>query len=111
MLVGESEPEAVVKELLRRIENRELGDGTLCNVQVIHLEKEICSSDRLQIGGRLKELGDLVESRMENLNGDGGVILDMGDLKWLVQQSPATGVVRGRAQCSSRLFRKAGVLQ
>ncbi|KAG7029805.1 Protein SUPPRESSOR OF MAX2 1, partial [Cucurbita argyrosperma subsp. argyrosperma] len=85
VLVGESEPEAVVKELLKRIENRELGDGILCNVHVIHLDKEICSSDRL------KELGDLVESRMENLNGNGGVILDMGDLKWLVQQQPTTG--------------------
>lgn len=108
VLVGESEPEAVVKELLRRIENRELGDGTLCNVQVIHLEKEICSSDRLQIGGRLKELGDLVESRMENLNGDGGVILDMGDLKWLVQQSPATGGGSGSGTVQQQVVSEGG---
>lgn len=96
VLVGESEPEAVVRELLRRIENRELGEGPLCNVQVIHLEKEICSSDRLQIGNRIKELGDLVENRMDNLEGGGGgVVLDMGDLKWLVQQQPVTAGVSG----------------
>ncbi|XP_022937779.1 protein SUPPRESSOR OF MAX2 1-like [Cucurbita moschata] len=87
VLVGESEPEAVVKELLRRIENGELGDGALCKAQVIHLEKEICGNDRSQIGARIKHL---VESRMENLNGGGGVVLDMGNLQWLVQQQPAT---------------------
>ena len=43
VLVGESEPEVMVKELLRTIENKELGDGALKNAQVIHWDKEFSS--------------------------------------------------------------------
>ena len=91
VLVGDSEPEAVTKELLRRIQSKELGEGPLKNVEVLHLEKEV-SLDRNQIVSKMKELGSLIETRMSNSNG-GGVILDVGDLKWLVEQTASFGVV------------------
>ena len=91
VLVGESEPEAVVKELLRRIENKELGDGALKNAQVIHWDKEF-SSDRAQIPAKVKELGDLVDTRIANSGSGGGVIVNLGDLKWMVEQPVSFGV-------------------
>lgn len=90
VLVGGSEPEAVIKELLRRIENKELGEGPLKNVEVIHVEKNL-SSDRAQIAAKVKELGDLVETKMGNSTST-GVILNLGDLKWLVEQPVGFGV-------------------
>ncbi|KAF5749457.1 Double Clp-N motif-containing P-loop nucleoside triphosphate hydrolases superfamily protein [Tripterygium wilfordii] len=96
VLVGESEPDALLKELLRRIENKEIGDGPLKNVRVIQLEKLIHVHkdhrlDKAQIPGKIKELGELVETQMSNLE-DGGVILSLGDLKWLVEQPVNFGV-------------------
>lgn len=83
VLVGESEPQAVVKELLRRIEKGELGgEGVLKNLQAISIEKEL-ALEKNQIADKIKELGGVIESR---LNGNGGIILDLGDLKWLVEQ-------------------------
>ncbi|PIN14734.1 Chaperone HSP104 [Handroanthus impetiginosus] len=87
VLVGDSEPEAVVKEFLRKIENKELGnDGILKNVQVISMEKGLLS-DRNQIAAKIEELGGLIERRIMS----GGVILDLGDLKWLVEQPASFG--------------------
>ncbi|KAL3643112.1 hypothetical protein CASFOL_013927 [Castilleja foliolosa] len=82
VLVGDSEPEAVAKELLRKIENKEfLDDVNLKNVEIISLEKGLLS-DKNQIASKINELGGAIESRIRN----GGVILDLGDLKWLVEQ-------------------------
>ncbi|KAL0334167.1 UNVERIFIED_CONTAM: protein SUPPRESSOR OF MAX2 1 [Sesamum angustifolium] len=90
VLVGDSEPEAVVKELLRKIENKELGsDGILKNAQIISVEKGHLS-DKTQIPAKIKELGGMIESRIES----GGVILDLGDLKWLVEQPASFGGVQ-----------------
>ncbi|KAJ6382144.1 hypothetical protein OIU77_030741 [Salix suchowensis] len=83
VLVGESEPQMVVKEVLKRIESKEVGDGPLKNVQVIHLEKGFL--DKAHIAAKIVELGGLIETRIRNLD-CGGVILDLGDLKWLVEQ-------------------------
>ncbi|GAB4853608.1 hypothetical protein Ancab_017799 [Ancistrocladus abbreviatus] len=92
VLVGDSEPEAVLKEVLRRIEKKEVGDGPLKNVEVISVEKELDSS-RLQLLAKIKELCSLIEGKMMSSNaGDGGIILDLGDLKWLVDQPPNMGV-------------------
>ncbi|XP_058113864.1 protein SUPPRESSOR OF MAX2 1-like [Magnolia sinica] len=88
VLVGESEPEAVMRELLQKIEKREIGEGLLQNVQVVSLEKEF-GSDRSQIPAKLIELGNSFETR---INSGGGVILDLGDLKWLVEQPAGFGV-------------------
>ncbi|KAL8488778.1 hypothetical protein ACS0TY_024908 [Phlomoides rotata] len=95
ILVGDSEPEAVVKELLRKIENKELGnDSNLKNVQVISMEKGVLS-DKSQIAAKIEELSGVIENRIRN----GGVILDLGDLKWLVEQQQKQPVVSetGRA--------------
>ncbi|KAK2985284.1 hypothetical protein RJ640_009797 [Escallonia rubra] len=101
ILVGESEPAAVIKELLRRIDNGEVDEGSLKNVRVISLEKEL-ASEKAQIPGKIKELGGVIESMTGGSNG-GGTILDLGDLKWLVEQpvgsAPGSGPVSemGRA--------------
>ncbi|GAV71224.1 hypothetical protein CFOL_v3_14718 [Cephalotus follicularis] len=94
VLVGESEPEMVVRELVRRADSKELGDGALKNVQVIHLEKET-GVDKTQLVGKIKELGNLIETRLGNLDGSGGVIVNLGDLKWLVEQPVSFGVGGG----------------
>ncbi|KAF6149078.1 hypothetical protein GIB67_018656 [Kingdonia uniflora] len=78
VLVGDSEPEFVVKELLEKIEKKEVAEGLLRNVQVVQF-----SSDRTEIPAKLKELGDLIDRRT------GGILVNLGDLKWLVEQSPA----------------------
>ncbi|GKV18193.1 hypothetical protein SLEP1_g28611 [Rubroshorea leprosula] len=84
VLVGESEPELVVKEILRKIESKEIGDGVLRNVEVLRLEKDF-ALDKSQMVSKIKDLGDLIEARVRNSD-CGGVILDLGDLKWLVEQ-------------------------
>ncbi|KAF9680594.1 hypothetical protein SADUNF_Sadunf06G0138000 [Salix dunnii] len=83
VLVGESEPQMVLKEVLKRIESKEVGDGPLKNVQVIHSEKGFL--DKALIAAKIVELGGLIETRTRDLD-CGGVILDLGDLKWLVEQ-------------------------
>ncbi|KAF8035120.1 hypothetical protein BT93_C1224 [Corymbia citriodora subsp. variegata] len=87
VLVGESGPETLVKELLKRIENKELGDGLLKNIQVVLLDKEI-GSDEAKMPTKFQELGDVLETMMGN-SGGGGVVLHLGDLKWLVEQPAA----------------------
>lgn len=73
VLVGDSEPESVVRELMRRIEKGEgFGVGEFKNVEVI------------QVGKKVKELGAVIEARMGR-SGGGSVIVDLGDLKWLVE--------------------------
>ncbi|KAG6705646.1 hypothetical protein I3842_07G189800 [Carya illinoinensis] len=108
VLVGESEPEAVVRELLRRIENKELGEGPLVNAQVIRLGKEF-SSDKTQLPVKVKELGDLIETRIANSSdGGGGVILDLGDLKWLVEQPVTFGVAGSGAAPQQHVVSEVG---
>ncbi|CAL0325602.1 unnamed protein product [Lupinus luteus] len=89
ILVGESQPEAAIREVLGKIENQELGEAgfSFSNPHVIHLEKEI-PTDRTQVPARLKELGDLIEERV----GNSGVFVNLGDLKWLVEQPVGFGV-------------------
>ncbi|KAL5066099.1 hypothetical protein RYX36_027836 [Vicia faba] len=93
VLVGESEPEVAIREVLKKIENKELGEVAFSNAHVIHLEKEL-PSDRAQIPGRIKELGDLIESRLGNSGSGsrGGVFINLGDLKWLVEQPVGFGL-------------------
>ncbi|KAK6944267.1 hypothetical protein RJ641_025369 [Dillenia turbinata] len=106
VLVGESEPEAVIKELLRRIETKEMAEGALKNVQVIPLVKEF-ASDRSQIPAKLKELGTSIESRIGGSNG-GGIILDLGDLKWLVEQPVSLGVPGSATALQQQAVSEAG---
>lgn len=82
VLVGEGEPEGVVTEVLRKIEKGELGEGVLKNLQIVKMEEEFLC-DKSQIVNKIQELEGVIESKM---SGSGGVILDLGDLKWLVEQ-------------------------
>lgn len=107
ILVGESEPEAAIKEVLKKIENKELGEGAFSNAHVIHLEKEL-PSDRAQIPARLKELGDLIETRLGNSGSGGGVFLNLGDLKWLVEQPVGFGVGGGLGNMQQLTLAEAG---
>lgn len=84
VLVGEGEPEGVVKEVFKKIEKGELSEGHLKNLQIVQMEKEFSlSCDKIQMVNKITELGRVIESKM---NTTGGVILDLGDLKWLVEQ-------------------------
>ncbi|KAK8660176.1 hypothetical protein V6N13_051110 [Hibiscus sabdariffa] len=94
ILVGEPEPELVVKEILKRIESKEI-DGILRNVEVVRLDKEF-ASDKTQMVAKIKELGTQVGAKIGNLDCE-GVILDLGDLKWLVESDQSVGL-RGGAQ-------------
>lgn len=105
VLVGESEPEAVIRELLRRIESKELGEGPFSNVHVIYLEKEL-PSDRAQIPAKLKELGDFIETRMGNSK-TGSVLVNLGNLKWLVEQSVDFGA-SGLSNMQQQALTEAG---
>ncbi|KAJ8767402.1 hypothetical protein K2173_017446 [Erythroxylum novogranatense] len=110
VLVGESESEMVVKEVLKSIEGKETVEGVLKNVQVVHLEKEFV--DKPQMPSKIVELGSLIEARMGNMD-CGGVILDLGDLKWIVEQpvnfpgGVAGGIQRQRQQFRSDVSRTA----
>ncbi|XP_057545550.1 protein SUPPRESSOR OF MAX2 1-like [Amaranthus tricolor] len=92
ILVGESGPEDVVKEIIRRIEKDEIRDEILKGVEVISAEKEL-GSDRAQMVAKLKEMVALIERKMVvNSKGGNGVIVDLGDLKWLVDQTSNQGI-------------------
>ncbi|XP_010447732.1 PREDICTED: protein SMAX1-LIKE 2-like [Camelina sativa] len=84
VLVGDSEPHILVNEILEKIENGEFSDGPLRDFKVIRLEKELVS----QLATRFGEISGLVETR---IGGGGGVVLDLGDLKWLVEHPAANG--------------------
>ncbi|KAJ0673775.1 putative Clp, repeat (R) domain, P-loop containing nucleoside triphosphate hydrolase [Helianthus annuus] len=92
ILVGESEPETIRREILRRIETGEFVlNGELNNVEVISIEKDFVSiSDKSLIPVKIKELCDLIDKRIASSGSGKGVIIDLADLKWLVEQPPAT---------------------
>ncbi|KAK8501263.1 hypothetical protein V6N13_026967 [Hibiscus sabdariffa] len=95
VLVGDSEPESIVKEILRKIESKEM-DGVLRNVEVVRVEKDF-ALDKTQIVAKIKELGTKVGAMIGNLD-CGGVILDLGDLKWLVENNQTVGLAGGVQQ-------------
>lgn len=77
VLVGDSDLNPVMKEVIARIRTIELG----CTPQVLSLEEEFASvADKTQIPSKIRELGAAIEGR-----GGGGLVIDLGDLKWLVE--------------------------
>ncbi|KAD6794949.1 hypothetical protein E3N88_05845 [Mikania micrantha] len=91
ILVGESEPEAIRKEILLRIEKGEFIPGELNNVELISFEKELLSLlDKSVIPMKIKELGDAIDKRIGSSDCKKGIIIDLADMKWLVEQPPAT---------------------
>ncbi|KAL1217508.1 Protein SUPPRESSOR OF MAX2 1 [Cardamine amara subsp. amara] len=88
ILVGDSEPGRVIREIFKKVEVGEVLNLAVKNSKVIHLDE--INSDKAV---RIKELDGLLETRIKNLDpdgGGGGVILDLGDLKWLVEQPTST---------------------
>ncbi|KAI3496147.1 hypothetical protein L1887_38500 [Cichorium endivia] len=94
ILVGEFEPESIKKEILMRIQKGELPtEREFNNAEVIPVE---IPPDKSQIPAKIKELSDLIETKTRSSNDGGGrhnrsIIIDVGDLKWLVE-SPPTAV-------------------
>ena len=86
VVVGESEPQEVVKEVLRRVEK--IRDGVLKNLEVVCIERELGGIDKVL--GKVEELGVLIERKM--LVNSNGVIVDLGNLKRLVDQHQPTNV-------------------
>ncbi|KAJ0744660.1 putative Clp, repeat (R) domain, P-loop containing nucleoside triphosphate hydrolase [Helianthus annuus] len=87
ILVGELEPEAIRKDILTRIEKGEFV-SELNNVEVISIEQEFESvSDKSGIPMKIKELGE----RIGGFDTSKRVIIDLADLKWLVEQQTVTG--------------------
>ncbi|KAF8102567.1 hypothetical protein N665_0198s0267 [Sinapis alba] len=90
VLVGDSEPGRVIREILKRIESGEGESLAVKNSKVVHFEE--ISSDKAE---RIRELDGLLETRIKNSD-PGGVILNLGDLKWLVEQPQPLAVEVGR---------------
>ncbi|XP_073003916.1 protein SMAX1-like [Typha latifolia] len=89
ILVGDSDPGAVLKEVVRKIESGD-APAPLCAAQVVSLEAEFASvSDKSQIPARIQELGSSIDARI----GDRGVVLNLGDLKWLVEAPGTAGAL------------------
>ncbi|CAN6870571.1 unnamed protein product [Brassica oleracea] len=87
VLVGDSEPGRVIKEILKRIES---GEAAVKNSKVVHFEE--IGSDKEE---RITKLDGLLETRI-NTSDPGGVVLNLGDLKWLVEQPQPMAVEVGR---------------
>ncbi|KAH9304341.1 hypothetical protein KI387_008745, partial [Taxus chinensis] len=98
ILVGDKEPEAVIRELVQRIGNGEISEQ-LRGVQILETEiSSFCSGnkDKDHIATKFRELDRAVESRLNS-----GVILNVGDLRWLVEQPKAGGGATIEASVSS----------
>ncbi|XP_073010103.1 protein SUPPRESSOR OF MAX2 1-like isoform X1 [Typha latifolia] len=80
ILVGDSDTDSVMKEVLLMIESRELGDNSpelLRFAKVVSFAKEFANLERTQLEFKVNEL----------VSWRGGVLLDLGDLKWLVESN------------------------
>ncbi|KAL0887066.1 hypothetical protein Bca101_011049 [Brassica carinata] len=84
VLVGDSEPGRVIREILNRIES---GEAAVKSSKIV-LHFEEISSDNAE---RIKKLDGLLETRINDSDPGGGVILHLGDLKWLVEQQVEVG--------------------
>ncbi|WOL19041.1 protein SMAX1-like isoform X2 [Canna indica] len=90
ILVGDCNPDAVMREVLHKIQSGDV-PPQLRNTQVLPLPKEVSATavNLSQITIKIRELGSSIESMT---GGESGVILDLGDLKWLVESySISTG--------------------
>ncbi|KAD4178047.1 hypothetical protein E3N88_26638 [Mikania micrantha] len=81
ILVGESEPESIKKEILTRIQNGEQNEFN--NAEVISID---FPPEKSNIPAKIKELTDLIETRNNDVNRS--IIIDLGDLKWLFGEQP-----------------------
>ncbi|XP_039116571.1 protein SMAX1-like [Dioscorea cayenensis subsp. rotundata] len=81
VLVGDNSPEIVMRDVIQKMERGEIHG--FADAKVISLEKRLKAVDRTEIASKIRELGDLIETQVGNR-----VVIDLGDLKWLVDPSP-----------------------
>ncbi|XP_065047025.1 protein SMAX1-like isoform X2 [Musa acuminata AAA Group] len=95
ILVGDCNLDAVIKEVLQRIQSSD-AQPPLRNTHVLPFAKEIATAapDHSQITIKIRELSSSIEFM---IGGESGVILDLGDLKWLVE-SPSVSTGSGAIQ-------------
>ena len=86
ILVGDSDPLSVVKEVLKKIGGNQLGPEFPRRIEVISLEKKLSKfvDGALQVSLIFREFGDSVGHLID---GGAAVVLDAGDLLWLVEKS------------------------
>ncbi|KAJ6809430.1 putative chaperone protein ClpB [Iris pallida] len=88
VLVGDSDLNSVAKEVMERIKTGELG----CSPQIISLEEEVAplvsdtTRSRLLLPSKIRELGTDIDTR---IGSGSSVVIDLGDLKWLVESGAA----------------------
>ncbi|RWW89098.1 hypothetical protein BHE74_00001925 [Ensete ventricosum] len=106
ILVGDCNPDALMREVLGRIQSDD-GPSLLRNTQVIPFAKEIAttSPDQSQITIKIRELTSSIESM--SCGSGRGAILDLGDLKWLVE-SPAVSAGSGPMQLPKPVVSEVG---
>ncbi|CAL9203488.1 unnamed protein product [Musa hybrid cultivar] len=98
VLVGDSHPDAVMKEVLQKIES---GDAPppLQTAQVVSFAKQLATaavaSDLSWIPAWIRELGASIETEMSRGH---GVVLDLGDLSWLVESPGGASIASAGPQ-------------
>ncbi|KAL6659154.1 hypothetical protein ACP70R_003194 [Stipagrostis hirtigluma subsp. patula] len=107
VLVGDAGPDAVLKEAIRRIATA--GSPALAGAKVLPLEAELAklAGDKAAMATRIGELGAVVQRLLVEHS---GVVLDLGDLKWLVE-GPAPAASEGAKAAvaeMARLLRQFG---
>ncbi|XP_062194885.1 protein SMAX1-like [Phragmites australis] len=105
VLVGDAGPDAVLKEAIRRIPTT--GSPSLAGAKVLPLEAELAklAGDKAAMAARIGELGAVVERLLLEHS---GVVLDLGDLKWLVDGPAAAASGKAAVAEMARLLRRFG---
>lgn len=88
VLVSDTDPEAVIQEVIQKIDSG-AGPPPLHTAKVVSFRKELAAAmsagDKSWIASKIRELGSILESQL--IGGDHGMVVDIGDLKWLVESS------------------------
>uniref|UniRef100_A0ACD6A3Y1 Uncharacterized protein n=1 Tax=Avena sativa TaxID=4498 RepID=A0ACD6A3Y1_AVESA len=107
VLVGDAGPDAIVKEAIRRIPTA--SSPALAAAKILRVEAELANlaGDKAAMAERIVELGAVVERLVDE---HGGVVLNLGDLKWLVEGPAAASSEGGKAAVveMGRLLRPFG---
>jgi hypothetical protein len=107
VLVGDAGTDAVLKEAIRRIPSA--GSPVLAGAKVLPLEGELAklAGDKAALAARIGDLATVVQRLVAD---HGAVVLDLGDLKWLVDGPAAAASDGGKAVVSemARLLRRFG---
>ncbi|XP_074573012.1 protein SUPPRESSOR OF MAX2 1-like [Curcuma longa] len=107
ILVGDCNLDSVMRDVLQRIQSTD-ASSPLRNAQVVPFAKNLAAAvpapDHSQITTKIRELGRSIESTISS--GDRGVIVDLGDLKWLVE-TPGAGSIQPQKPTISEAGRVA----